>query len=264
MPPQTHAPEVALFPLRTLSWGVILLTAYMGLIAWAGLQATFFPAPPSPPVYLVDMPAPLLVVNALIIVMPLAMLLFIGLGLQGLRLNVPDAKRGLTWQVGSRILAPGRVIALLIAAAVLSFLVEAGVVALAVLFGAPTSGVFLMVGATFESILVALGWCLMVFPAKTIGPWTTPKETMVVKAAIWLISGAALFAIAAQFIAAAFEAAGGQTSAGSSLSSPSWVQGVSGLVAFAGLFVVAWINRRIVHRLKRETVKAAPSPAQAE
>ncbi len=261
--PSTYAgsPERVLLPLRRLSWGLILLSAYMGVIAWAGIQETFFPAPPSPPVYLVDMTAPLLLANVMILLVPLAMLLFLGLGVQGLRAEVPEIRDRLAWRFGSHIVTAKRLITYLFAAIILSFFVEAGIIAASVSIGGPADDLSLFLGASFEAFIVAFGWCLMVFPAKAVRPWTTPVETRVISLAILLITAAALFDVAMQFVVAFVPASSFASSAGSSMGPiPPWAQGFSALAAFAGVLAVAWINRRIVHRMRRAPARGAPAP----
>ncbi len=246
---------------------MILLTGYMGLIAYAGLQEAFFPAPPTPPIYFIDMPAPLLALNAvLVLLLPLGTLFFLGAGLLGLRATVPAVRNRLTWHLGSILLGPLRLAGLVIAAMIVVFLVWAAV-ALAIFLGGGAasglaSGGTLFVDALMESLIVAFGWCLMVFPAKATGPWTTRAETRSVSVAIWVINAAALGAAAAQFIVAGIETPVVLANPGATPPAvPPWVQGFTGLAAFASLVVVAWITRRIVHRLARTSSGAAPSSA---
>ncbi len=260
--PSTYAssPGRVLLPLRRLSWGLILLCAYMGVIAWAGIQETFFPAPPTPPVYFIDMTAPLLLANVMILLVPFAMLLFLGLGVQGLRAEVPEVRDHMTWRLGSHTVTATRLITYLFAAIILSFFLEAGIIAAWALIGGAAPDLSLFLGASFEAFIVAFGWCLMVFPAKALGPWTTPVETEVVSLAILLITAAALFDVAMQFVVAFVPASSIASSAGSSMGPiPPWAQGFSALGAFAGVLAVAWINRRIVHRMRRAPDRGVPA-----
>ncbi len=245
---------------------MVLLTGYMGLIACAGLQEAFFPAPPTPPVYFVDMPAPLLALNAvLVLVLPLGTLFFLGAGLLGLRATVPEVRSRLTWRVGSIVLGPLRLAGLVILAMIIVFLVWMAF-AIAVFLGGGaasdlSTGASLFVDATMEALIVAFGWCLMVFPAKTIGPWTTRWESRSVSAAIWVISAAALGAAAAQYIVAGIGTAKVLADpAATPPAVPMWVQGFTGLAAVGGLLVLTWIARRIVHRMRRAPTRAVPLP----
>ncbi len=264
--PSTFPPLSMLIPgeplvhMRRLSWGVILLAAYMGLLAWAGLQETFVPQPPSPPVSLAQMPAPLLLVNAALLLFPLCTLLCLGVGLLGLRANVPGVKERLTWRIGTFVVGPLRLFGLLIAAIVVTVLLELGVVVVATLAGGGAAVPSLILEASFETLLVAFGWCLMVVPARALGPWTRPIESEVLSVAVCAISLSALFASAAQFVVAGLGAtAVHPTEATPSV--PPWVQGFSALAAAAGVFAVAWIARRIMHRMEQAPAQATAAPA---
>ncbi len=249
--------------LRRLSWGIVLLTGYMALIAWAGLQATFFPQPPSAPVYLVDMSAPLLLANALILLLPLCMLLFIGAGLLGLRASAPALRGRLTWRLGRWVLGPLRLVGLVLLAIVVGFGAMVGLASVTSIGGGWATGPSLFTDAAAEALFVVFGWCLMVFPAKAIGPWTTLKESKAVSAASLVISCAALFAAVAPFVAAATGHSAVAPSA-SSYPVPPWVQGFSGLAAVMGLFTVAWVARRIVHRTEHASAQSERSLSGAQ
>ncbi len=264
MGPSPLAPttEPAFLHLRLLSWGLILLAVWMGLLAWSGLQTTFFPSPPTAPVYFVDMPAPLLAANAALLLLPTCTLLFLGLGLAGLRANVPEARGRLTWRLGRVVLGPLHLIGLLVLFIVLTVVIAVAIAAVALLGGGTASSAFLFVGAAFEALLIAFGWCLMVFPARAISPWTSRAEGGAVTLAVFVISGAALFEAAVSFVAAG-------VGASMLLANPRadvpptypWAQGFSALAAVAGLLVVAWVARRIVHRMGRSSARAVAGPA---
>lgn len=260
LPVLTRGPRLHL---RRLSWGLVLLAAWMGLLAWAGIGNTFFPTPPSEPVYLVDMPAPLLAMNAVILLLPVLCLFLLGLGLLGLRTSVPEVRDRLSWRLGPLILGPLRLIGLLILAAILAVVVSLGLYFAAFQSGGtavPSASLFS--DAAFEALFIAMGWCLMVFPAKAIGPWATRRESGALMIAVFLISAAALFEAAMQFVAAWVGAS--LLAANPDASVPPaypWADGFSALGAVLGLVVIAWVARRMVHRLSRAAVPSAPLPA---
>ena len=245
-----------------LSWGVILLTAWMGLLAWAGLQNAFFPPPPTAPVYLVDMSAPELAVSGIILLLPVACFLLLGLGLWGLRRDVREVRESLTWRIGPLVLGPLRVVGVVFLLALVAVVASVTFAAVAHFGGGDLPGSSLLTDAAFEALLIGLGWCLMVFSAKAIRPWAGRREAASLAWAVIVISAAAMFEACLQFVAAGvalsnFSATPGATS----LPTFPWADGASATAAVAGLLVVAWVARRIVHRMTRSTLEATPVPA---
>ena len=261
--PSPAAPEgpPALTHLRVLSWRLILLAVYMGILAWSGLQTAFFPQPPSAPIYLVDMPAPLLAVNAALLLLPVCTLLFLGLGLMGLRAEIPEVRERLTWRLGPVVFGPLRLIGLLILLAVLAVVAGLALYALAHLGGGTVPAASLFLDAGFEALFVAFGWCLMVFPAKALAPWTTRNEGKLVTAASLLITVAAILEAGVWFVAAGVGAATAAADAGGAVApTHPWADGLTALAAFLGLLLVAWVARRLVHRMRGAAALASAVP----
>ena len=232
------------------------------MVADTGLVNAFAPLPPSEPVLFVEMPTADLVVAGGLMLLPVACLLCLGLGLMGLRASVPEVRGRLTWRLGRFVLGPLRLIGLLLLLAVIAVAVSVALYAVAYLSGGAVPTWDLFIEAGFEALLIAVGWCLMVFPAKALGLWTTRTEGKAVVAATLVISIAALLEAGVWFIAAAVGAA--MLAADPSADVPPtypWADGFTALAAVVGLLVVAWVARRIVHRMKRSSAQAAPLPA---
>ena len=248
--------------MRRLSWGLILLTTYMVVFAWKGLQDAFFPPPPTPPVYLIDMVAPALAANVALLLLPVCTLLFLGAGLVGLGGNVPEARDRLQWRLGRRIMGPLSVAGLLL----LSVLLAAGigVVVDAVVYPGVDVGTdaSLFFNAAGGTLVVALGWGLMIFPAKAMTLWSRTREAAAVRLATVVISAAALVEGSVGLVAAGVGVSmlAANPSAGVPPAYP-LADGFTALAAVAGLLVIAWVARRIVHRMRRPVGQVAAVPS---
>jgi hypothetical protein len=262
-PPVFQPPgEKVLLYLRRLSVGIILLAVLMAFIAESGIGETFLPGQASPPVPQAVARASDLVAPVLLAIDIVACLVLLGWGLSSLRAAVPEVRDRLTWRLGPVIFTPALVIAVPVLLAVVVFPVALSAVALLALGGGRMPPASLFLGAVYEGLVVAVGWCLMVFPAKALEPWTTTGESTALKVAVLAISAAALFDAGVQFIVAG-EGASVLTADPTAAVpvAPPWVQGFSALAAAAALLVVSWLARRIVHRMQQAPAQGAPSPA---
>ncbi len=247
--------------LRRLSLGIILLAVWMAFFAESGIGEAFFPLSPNPP----GPPAVGAVLNVavpvLLAAIGVACLALLGLGLMALRASVPAVRERLTWRWGTVRLSPGHIIGGLGLLSVVLFPIGIGLAVMATIGGGRWPLAFLFFEAFYVSLFIAIGWCLMVFPARALGPWTTRTEGRVVTAATVVISAAALFDVTVQFIIAGVGVSTLIANPTASIpTAPSWAQGFSALAALLGLLVVAWVARRIVHRMKRPGVQATATP----
>ncbi len=233
--------------LLLLTWGILLLAVWMALGA-SGLVETFEPTPHFEGAEWVETWAAEWTVLGAWALLILSCL-FLGLGLRGLQADNTEVRDRLSWRWGPLAFGPLRLIALL---GLLTLL--AAVAAVEGLTGGGLSPGYLFLAAAFEGFLVATGWCLMVFPARALAPWAGGVEARALAGARFLITVAAALDVAAWVLAAAVGSFWLATHVGAyALPYNPWAEGsldrLFDLTAVAGLLVVAWAARRIVHRV---------------
>ena len=247
--------------LKRLSIGLLFLAGWMGFQALAGLMVPVTSGPSSETVnWWQESPVDIASTVAILLI-PILGLALVGVSLRSLRATVPEVRRRLTWRLRSRALGPLGVLVLLFLLEGFLFAVQ-GFVALSQVGGGTRSAAFLLLYSAFEAVLVPIGWCIMVFPARALAPWTTRAEGKAVTVAVLAITAGAVFEMAMQFVAAGVGAS--MLAANPTANLPPRyprVDGIASLASFIGLLIAAWIARRIVHRTGRSAVPAVPLTA---
>ncbi len=248
----------AMSHLRLLDSGILLLAVWMALGA-SGLVETFEPAPPFEGGQGVEAWAAEWTVVGSWALLTLSCLL-LGLGLRGLEADLPEVRDRLSWHWGPLAVGPLRLIALL---GLLTLL--AAIAAVARLTGGGLSPGYLFLAAAFEGLLVATGWCLMVLPVRALAPWAGGVEARALAGARFSITVAACLDVVVWVLAAAVGSFWLATHAGAyGLPYNPWAEGsldrLFDLTAVAGLLVVAWAARRILHRNRSTPLNLRPAP----
>src|SRR3989442_5113879 len=86
-------------PARSLFWGLFCFSVLMLFVAWAGIGELVIPPTSGPGVRLIDIPAPLLALNAALCILPIAaFLLILAVGSAMMRC-IPAVGRGLDCRI---------------------------------------------------------------------------------------------------------------------------------------------------------------------
>src|SRR2546427_989345 len=188
-------------PARSLFWGLFCFSVLMLFVAWAGIGELVIPPTSGPGVRLIDMPAPLLALNAALCILPIGAFLLILAGVSGMMRFIPAVGRGLVWRIGKYYVTAVRLAAYIVIAYVLVVPVLI-VVSFLAFSGTPLSTAMgLAVGLVVGAVPVALGWYLMLLAGWALSAVSRRTErAAVILAVIWAGAFAALL-IAAQVFA---------------------------------------------------------------
>ncbi len=243
-------------PARSLFWGLLCFTVLMLFVAWAGIGELVIPPTSGPGVRLIDMPAPLLALNAALCILPIAAFLLILAGVSGMMRFVPAVGRKLVWRIGKYYVTAVRLAAYIVIAYVLAIPILIIVTFLASSGTPPSAAMGLAAGLVVGAVPVALGWYLMLLAGWSLSAVSRRMErAAVILAVIWAGAFAALL-IAAQVFATI---AMGPAALNSNAQIPPRLplaDAASGVAGFAALIVLTLVARRVSRRSARSD--AAP------
>jgi len=243
-------------PARSLFWGLFCFSVLMLFVAWAGIGELVIPPTSGPGVRLIDMPAPLLALNAALCILPIAAFLLILAGVSGMMRFIPAVGRRLVWRIGKYYVTAVRLAAYIVIAYVLVVPVLIVVTFLAFSGTPPSTAMGLAVGLVVGAVPVALGWYLMLLAGWSLSAVSRRTErAAVILAVIWAGAFAALLIAAQVFATIAMGSAALDSNARIPPRVP-WADAGSGVAGFAALIVLTLVARRV----SRRSDQSAPAP----
>ena len=243
-------------PARSLFWGLFCFSVLMLFVAWAGIGELVIPPTSGPGVRLIDMPAPLLALNAALCILPIGAFLLILAGVSGMMRFIPAVGRGLVWRIGKYYVTAVRLAAYIVIAYVLVVPVLIVVTFLAFSGTPPSAAMGLAVGLVIGAVPVALGWYLMLLAGWSLSAVSRRTErAAVILAVIWAGAFAALLIAAQVFATIAMGSAALDSNARIPPRVP-WADAGSGVAGFAALIVLTLVARRV----SRRSDQSAPAP----
>jgi len=235
-------------PARSLFWGLFCFSVLMLFVAWAGIGELVIPPTSGPGVRLIDMPAPLLALNAALCILPIAAFLLILAGVSGMMRFIPAVGRRLVWRVGKYYVTAVRLAAYIVVAYVLVIPVLIVVTFLAFSGTPPSAAMGLAAGLVVGAVPIALGWYLMFLAGWSLSAVSRRMERRaVILAVIWAGAFAALLIAAQVFATIVMGSAALNSNAGIPPRVP-WADAASGVAGFAALIVLTLVARRVTRR----------------
>ena len=243
-------------PVRSLFWGLFCFSVLMLFVAWAGIGELVIPPTSGPGVRLIDMPAPLVVLNAAICVLPVAAFLLILAGVSGMMRFIPSVGQRFVWRVGKYYVTAVRLAAYVVIAYVALF--AALIVLTFLAFSGSTTSALggLAVGIVLGAVPIGLGWYLMLLAGWSLCAVSRRRErAAVILAVIWAGAFAALLVAAEVFATLAMGSAALDSNAQIPPRVP-WADAASGVAGFAALIVLTLVARQVSRRYNQ--ADAAP------